>query len=218
MARVMACAENAGELDVDREVFHRLRTIVLACQEGSRITERLLSYAGRHPLHRQLVNPVNIIEHSIQMLEEDIAEAGIEITRDYAPVPDMMLDNVRMAELFTNLIRNAVDAMPCGGRLDVACAVEGGKVVIRMNDTGAGISPELLDRVFLPFVTTKGALSGSELPGMGLGLCVCQGILAAHGGGIDIESTPGKGTTLTIRLPLEVPDDGGAEPDTGGTT
>ena len=80
--------------------------------------------------------------------------------------------------------------------------VEEDEVVITISDTGAGIPKELLDRIFLPFVTTKGALSRSEVPGMGLGLCACQGIARSHHGDISVHSTPGKGTTFTIHLPL----------------
>ena len=214
LARIMACAEDAGEEDLDPEVFQRLQTIVQACQDGSRITESLLSYVGRRPLRRREVNPVNLLEHTVQMFDEELAEAGVELTRDYEPVPDMMLDHAQMVEVFTNLIRNAVDAMPQGGRLHLAGRTEGDDLVIRITDTGGGMPQELLDRIFLPFVTTKGELSGSELPGIGLGLCACRGTIASHGGDISAESTPGKGTTFTIRLPLAQPEDSG---DAGGT-
>ena len=213
LARMMACAEDAGEQDLDPDVFQKLHTIVQAYQEGSRITELLLSYVGRRPMRRREVSPVNILEHTLQMLDEELVQAGVEVTRDYTTVPEMMLDNVQMVDVFTHIIRNAVHAMPEGGRVHVACRLEGHDVVIRISDTGAGMPQELLDGIFLPFVTTKGVLSGSDLPGMGLGLCACQGIVTGHGGDISAESTPGKGTTFTIRLPVEQPDTGG---DAGG--
>ena len=213
LARMMACAEDAGEEDLDPEVFQRLRTIVQTCQEGSRITESLLSYAGRRPMRRRPVSPVNILEHTLQMLDEELIQAGVEVTRDYGTVPELMLDNVHMVEVFTHLVRNALHAMPQGGRLHVTCHVEGEDAVVRISDTGTGMPQELLDTIFLPFVTTKGVLSGSDLPGMGLGLCACQGIVTSHGGVISAESTSGKGTTFTIRLPLEPSESGG---ETGG--
>jgi signal transduction histidine kinase len=117
----------------------------------------------------------------------------------------MVVDNVQMGQVFSNLIGNAIDAMPQGGRLRVAVDAVGEYLVVRISDTGVGIDPDYLDRIFLPFVGTKGALSGSETPGMGLGLAVVQGIIASHGGDISVESTPGKGTTFTIRLPIEAP-------------
>ena len=203
LARVMACAEDADEVAAEPVVTQNLRTIINTCVEGSRITERLLSYACRRPLWRRPVNPVNILEHTLQMLEPELVEAGIDVVRDYAAVPDMMLDNVQIGEVFTQLIRNARDAMSRGGRLGVSCRVDEGYCVVRVSDTGAGIAPDYLDRIFLPFVGTKGALSGSEVPGMGLGLSVCQGVVASHGGDMMVESTVGAGTTFTVRLPLD---------------
>jgi len=208
LARIMGCAEDAAEDNSDPAVARNLATIVQTCEEASQITERLLSYARRRPPVRQPVNPVNIIEHTLQILEDKLAAAGVEVVRRYEPIPDMMLDNIQIAQSFINLIMNAVDAMPKGGRLTISCRVEGKDLVIQFADTGVGIPPGILDSVFEPFVTTKGALSGSAVPGMGLGLCVCQGNLANHGGTIAVESKPGKGTTFTIRLPLQQPPDG----------
>ena len=216
LARVMACAEDADDVDMQPALAQNLRTIINTCVEGSQITEGLLSCARRRPLWRRPVNPVNILEHTIQMLESELIEAGIDVTRDYQDVPEMMLDNVQIGEVFTNLIRNARDAMPEGGRLSVSCGVLGEQLVVRISDTGLGMTPEYLDRIFLPFVGTKGALSGSDVPGMGLGLSICQGIIASHHGDISAESTPGVGTTFTIRLPLEqeeVPGEGTASTD-----
>jgi signal transduction histidine kinase len=142
------------------------------------------------------------------MLDERLRGAGVEVVRSYGAVPDMLLDYVRMGEVFTNLVTNAMDAMPRGGRLHVECRTEAGELVVKVSDTGAGIPPEVLDSVFLPFVTTKGAMSGSDLPGRGLALCVCQGVVAGHNGTISVESEPGQGAVFTIRLPVERPIDG----------
>jgi len=216
LARIMACAEGIAEDDPSSPAARKLTSIVRTCEEASHITERLLSYARRRPPRRQPVNPVNIIEHTLQILEERIAGAGVEVVRRYEAVPEMMLDNAQMAQTFINLIANALDAMPTGGRLTVSCGVEGEELVIRFADTGGGIPREICDTVFEPFVTTKGALSGSSIPGMGLGLCVCQGNVVGHGGTIAAESTPGKGTTFTIRLPVNQPTEGDAAPGGGG--
>jgi signal transduction histidine kinase len=71
-----------------------------------------------------------------------------------------------------------------------------------VSDTGSGIAEEIRDKIFEPFVTTKGALGGSQTPGTGLGLAVSYGIVQEHGGTIEIDSTPGHGTTMTVRLPV----------------
>jgi len=216
LARILACAEDAGEAEDDPAVGRKLRTIVHACEEATQITERLLSYARRRPPRREPVNPIRIIEHTLQILEARLAQAEVEVVRHYEPVPDMLLDNAQMGQTFINLIANALDAMPAGGRLTISCRVELDDLVIEFADTGVGIPPGLSGTIFEPFVTTKGALSGSEVPGMGLGLCVSQGNVASHGGTITAESTQGKGATFTIRLPVSQPPEGDQPAHGGG--
>jgi signal transduction histidine kinase len=183
-----------------------MQTIISACEEAGRLTERLLCYAGHVPLLRRLVDPTNIIEHTLQMVEGDLLEGGIEVTRDYGDVPQVRLDNVQIGRLLRNIVRNAIDAMPRGGRLHLTCHVDGDDLVMTVRDTGIGIPAELIDRVLLPFVTTKGALSRSAQPGTGLGLCVAQGIVRRHAGEVSLQSDVGKGTTVTIRIPLAQPE------------
>jgi len=95
-----------------------------------------------------------------------------------------------------NLVFNAIDAMPRGGRLTLASWAEGGRVCVAVKDTGVGMAPEVLQRIFEPFFTTKGPQAS------GLGLSVSYGIIRRHEGEITVESRPGEGTTFTIRLPI----------------
>jgi signal transduction histidine kinase len=109
-----------------------------------------------------------------------------------------MGDPERLQQLFLNLLLNAADAMPEGGRLQVA--LEAGPdrtALVRVADTGTGIRPEDLEKVFDPFFTTKPAGEGN-----GLGLMVCKGIVGDHGGSIDVTSEPGVGTEFRVLLPL----------------
>ncbi|HEV8640442.1 MAG TPA: GAF domain-containing protein [Methylomirabilota bacterium] len=101
-----------------------------------------------------------------------------------------------LREVFANLLTNALDAMPDGGRCVLRMGTEGDAVAIAVADTGSGMSGEVRQRVFEPFFTTKGQR------GTGLGLAVAWGIVTRHGGTIDVESTPGRGSTFTVRLPL----------------
>ena len=216
LARIMASAEDAMESEVSPAVAANLRTIIDACEKAGRICEGLLSYAGRRPLNLRRVSPVKLMEHTLQILEKELLDAGVEVVRDYQAIPDMMLDNAEMGKVFANLITNACHAMSGGGRLSVSCGVEAGEIVIRFRDTGSGIAPEMLPRLFQPFVTTKGALAGSDVEGMGLGLSAARGIVGGHGGTIGVESTPGRGTTVTIRLPVERQKSGGTAETDGG--
>jgi signal transduction histidine kinase len=100
--------------------------------------------------------------------------------------------------LLTNLVANAVDAMPNGGKLEVQARRDGSEVVLRVADTGTGMGPEVKRRIFEPFFTTKAAGMGT-----GLGLAICKEIARALKGRIDVESEPGRGSTFTVRFPAE---------------
>jgi signal transduction histidine kinase len=214
LARILACAEEGSELAIDLTVRRDLSTIIQAAEEGGRIAEHLLSYARRRPIELRPVSLVSIIEHTLQIMEDDLSAAKVHVLRDFEPLPTMMLDNGQIGQVFVNLISNARDAMSDGGALHVSVRRAGDEAVVHVTDTGPGIPSEILADLFKPFVTTKGPRGRSVVPGMGLGLCVCDGILASHGGSISVSSEPGKGTTFTVRLPIgslgKIRDEGGA--------
>ena len=110
----------------------------------------------------------------------------------------MRTDPGLVRHLLTNLVANAVDAMPNGGRLEVQARRDGQDVVLRVADTGAGMPPEVKRRIFEPFFTTKPNGTGT-----GLGLAICKEIARALRGRIDVESEPGRGSTFTVRFPAE---------------
>ena len=122
----------------------------------------------------------------------------IDMQCDFGIVPKMMGDPSGLREVFTNLIINAVDAMPKGGVIRMATEVEGNVVAVRVQDSGIGMSMEVQKRTFDPFFTTKGTR------GSGLGLSICYGIISRHRGEILLESKVGKGTSFIIRLPLDL--------------
>lgn len=109
----------------------------------------------------------------------------------------MMLDTERMERVFRNFLRNAAEAMPEGGEVRIGGAVAGDRLVISIADTGCGMSEEVRQRAFEPFYT-----SGKE-GGSGLGMAIAASIISAHGGAVEIDSTPGQGTTIRVLLPLD---------------
>jgi two-component system NtrC family sensor kinase len=112
-------------------------------------------------------------------------------------LPKVRLDRQKMTQVFTNIVVNAVEAMPEGGTLTVISRRKGDEAVeIVFADTGCGIPREILGRIFDPFFTTKGA------KGTGLGLSVSYGIVQAHGGTISVESEEASGTMVTVSLPV----------------
>lgn len=108
-----------------------------------------------------------------------------------------MADFGQLQQVFTNIILNAIQAMPQGGRLTIQTSASGNQVEVEVKDTGCGISPENMGKLFTPFYTTK-----EEVKGVGLGLAVAYGIIKLHYGTIEVQSKEGKGTVFTIRLPL----------------
>ncbi|HEY0385572.1 MAG TPA: HAMP domain-containing sensor histidine kinase, partial [Pyrinomonadaceae bacterium] len=134
-----------------------------------------------------------------QQRGQDI-EIQIEVSDDVSPVSG---DEGQLQQAVIALAANAIDAMPEGGRLTLRGRKENGHVLIEVGDTGVGIAPENMTKIFDPFFTTKEIGRGT-----GLGLAVCYGIVAEHGGRLEVQSAVGTGTTFTISLPAANPEDG----------
>ncbi len=120
----------------------------------------------------------------------------ITIANDFNDIPPVLGDPSGLREVFTNLIINAVDAMPEGGRISIKTEKQAENIMITISDTGKGMSRETKQRIFEPFFTTKGTR------GSGLGLSICYGIITRHKGEIVIDSSEGNGSTFTITLPF----------------
>src|SRR5690606_24110248 len=119
-------------------------------------------------------------------------------------------------QVFLNLLTNAVQAMPDGGELQVSLERRGDEAFVRVRDTGVGIPPEAIEHVFEPFWTSRDREPDPERRGTGLGLSVSYGLVEAHGGSIEVDSEPGRGSTFTVRLPLAGPA-GGRDGHRGGS-
>jgi len=120
---------------------------------------------------------------------------GIELVTDYQPsLPTVVADGSQLQQALLNLVLNAVQAMPDGGRLAITTGSDGGALWLVVSDTGSGIAPERLEHIFEPFHTTKGR-------GLGLGMPYAQKMIEQHGGAISVESQLGEGTQVRIDLP-----------------
>ena len=137
-----------------------------------------------------------IIRDVIPMLEADALRFKCEIKLALGKIPLLSLDINSLRQLILNIVRNGIEAMPEGGKVEISTYSRGSQVVLSFADEGSGISNELLDRLGTPFFTTKEN-------GVGLGLAVCYRIVQRHGATIAVESQPGQGTRFTITFSRE---------------
>ena len=178
----------------------RLQTIQAQIGRISKIIQTLLNMARPGKSRRQPVALGPLIESTLSFVSEKLRRRSIEVDSRLATSPSVMGDPERLQQLLLNLLLNAADAMPSGGKLRVSVAPDGDDAVeVRVADTGAGITPDDLDRIFEPFFTTKAAGEGN-----GLGLMVAKGIVSDHGGSIEVTSEEGKGTAFCILFPVDV--------------
>jgi GAF domain-containing protein/CheY-like chemotaxis protein len=128
--------------------------------------------------------------------EAQVRGVTYAVATEFAEIPPVAGEPAELREVFTNLLLNAVDAMPEGGAIHFAARMENGAVLATVRDTGPGMPPEVRERVFEPFFTTKGPRS------TGLGLSVAYGIIKRHGGRIEVDSQPGRGAAFSVTLPV----------------
>jgi len=163
------------------------------------IVRRLLVMSRDEPVCLQDVPIDEVIEDAWQFVRPRMERHGVELVREPLERPLVVrADRTQLAQAITNLMLNAVDAMPAGGKLVVRHrgADDGGRVILEISDTGAGIDAVHLPHIFEPFYTTKPQGSGT-----GLGLAVVARIIDAHHGRIEVASEPGRGTRFRIELP-----------------
>lgn len=138
-----------------------------------------------------------VLEDTLQLLEPQLRQSQITLERIYDPELPRAFGNAgKLQQVFTNLLLNARDAIPDGGQITLRTTMEEDSVQIEIADTGIGIAPENVARIYDPFFTTKGVGRGT-----GLGLAVTYGIVQEHAGHITVHSAPGRGTTFRLSLP-----------------
>ncbi|MEJ2723472.1 MAG: ATP-binding protein [Deltaproteobacteria bacterium] len=197
----LTCKElEQGDLTPE-EVGTCLDRLRIVEDESERVIQivRSLSHFYRHREGSLAPTDINRgIETALKIAAFHAKKGNISVVKDFsAELPQIMADGNQLQLVFLNLIMNARDAMEDGGTLTIATALEDEQILIRFADTGSGIAPDVIGKIFRPLFTTK-----EEGAGTGLGLSISHDIVENHKGTIDVESTPGKGTSFTIRLPL----------------
>jgi signal transduction histidine kinase len=171
----------------------------VALRETDRIDEiltALLSFSRPSEIHKEPCDLVALLEESVALVSIQARAKSVEVRTSFPAAPVIVnADRSQVKQVFLNVFLNAVQAMDGGGTLSVEDIVlENGKTLVRISDTGPGISEDDLDKVFDPFFTTKKG-------GTGLGLSICYTIIKAHGGEIELRSRLGEGTTVLVTLP-----------------
>ena len=185
----------------DQHPEERRRRYLMASKQGiERLSGIVNSLAGAcryaHPSD-EAAGVNELIRQAVQLQEGKAEQRGIAVELDLDGDVPPVCGGVALFQVFTNLISNAYDAMQDGGgTLTIGSGRENGSVVVRVADTGGGMPPEVAQRIFTPFFTTK-----APGRGMGLGLAVCREIIGRLDGQIDVSSEPGKGTVFTISVP-----------------
>jgi hypothetical protein len=183
------------ETDPRRQLLEKIHR---QTSRASSIVNNLLNFSRVTEARYAPVELNRVIDDTIQLLEAQLRNTEIEVMRSYADeLPLAFGDAPKLQQVLMNLILNARDAMPQGGRLEISTEADEDSVVIEIRDTGLGIAPEHLSKIYDPFFTTKQIGKGT-----GLGLAVSYGIIRDHGGHIDVESKPGEGTCFHITIPL----------------
>jgi signal transduction histidine kinase len=181
-----------------------MRTIYCEADRAAKIVRSLLMFAGSRRTARRRVSLSAVLKKVVALRQRSCRERGIEILRNPAErLPRVLGDALLLHQVFLNMLLNAEQAIADTGRpgrIELASMAVDGQVFVRMRDTGPGIPPDALQRVFEPFYTTKDVGQGT-----GLGLAIAYGIVQDHGGRIVAANDPDGGAVLTVALPAAPP-------------
>lgn len=176
----------AADLNVVQNELRRMSLLI----------EQFLEFARPRPPHFQRERLEEIIEETLLLIGPEARARGIMVYKEWTEdLPRVWVDGAQMKQVFLNLLLNALQAMPNGGKLTVRLHVSGGSLLAAIADEGEGICPEVRANLFQPFFSTKQG-------GTGLGLSISQRIVESHNGRLRLFSQPGAGTTVVVRLPL----------------
>jgi nitrogen-specific signal transduction histidine kinase/CheY-like chemotaxis protein len=202
LGAILGRAQLLRRRGLEREVDHDLAVIEKAAQDGRETVRRIQEFSRTR--RDKTFEPVDLGEIVADALEitktrwkDDALARKVQIRPEFErrPVPPVLGSASELREVFTNLILNAVDAMPQGGKLTFSCESQGDRVIAQVTDTGVGMTDEIRAHLFDPFFTTKGTR------GMGLGMSVVYGIVTRHEGKVEVLTSLGKGTTFVLDFP-----------------
>lgn len=199
--RIECLKMEAEELSLPEAVLKDLEVIQLYATKASSIVKDLLIFSRSPSVEFRPIRIESVIKDAIMALERDLKKGNCSVeTIIQEDIPELLGDYDRLEQVFRNLISNAIDAMPEGGRILIDARlspVRDGFIEISVKDEGTGIPDDIMHRIFDPFFTTKKLGKGT-----GLGLSICYGIIKNHGGDITVQSEINKGSIFTVYLPM----------------
>jgi signal transduction histidine kinase len=186
--------QQVPDQDPKRKLLEKIHIQTL---RASGIVNNLLNFSRTGDAQFREVELNRVLDDTLQLLEPQLRNAKLDINKNFGEDLPAALGNAsKLQQVFMNLVLNARDAMPAGGQLTINTRLVDTSLVVDFRDTGCGIAPENIARIYDPFFTTKEVGQGT-----GLGLALSYGIIQEHGGRIFVESRPGEGTHFTIKLP-----------------
>ncbi len=181
------------DLTKDKNIKKMLEIIERNIEYSDKIINDLLDYSRKIHLERTETTPQSIMREILTSIQ---ISKKIQVEDETQREPKICVDVQKMKRIFTNIITNAMDAMPEGGKITIKSRQWNDNVEFTFTDSGEGIPKEIIDKIWVPLFTTKAK-------GMGLGLAICKRMVKAHSGSIFVKSKVGKGTTFTIMIPLK---------------
>lgn len=177
--------------------------IMAAGQRAAKITNGILGFARNRPQGMEPSDLSKVVEDSLLLLEREMTKYRVTVERQFQQVPLAMVNANQIQQVVLNLLVNARQAMPNGGTILVRLSHDPNNdtVDLMIRDAGSGIPADKLPRIFDRYYSTKSGPDASGKGGTGLGLSLCRDVIEAHQGRIRVESTVGKGTAFTLKLP-----------------
>jgi signal transduction histidine kinase len=192
------------EVSEDSAIRGDLETIIEASEQARDLVSQILAFSRKQELARCEIDLEAVVRHGLRMLRAGLP-ATISLIEEISPVPPLLGDACQLRNVLVNLVTNAAQAITTAtGTISVRLAAHNSVISLSVADTGVGMSPHIIERIFEPFYTTKDVGEGT-----GLGLSVVHGIVTGHDGRIEVSSTLGEGTMFTVLLPAVA--DRGAE-------
>ncbi len=208
LLRKWADREDAGS-NHHQEICSSLDLIASESRRCGDLVKNLLTFSRTTPMNLQATDLNQVIDRSLRLVQHQLDLAGVQVQRHFdATLPQIQCDAAQIEQVLLALVMNAADALPQGGNLWLTTSRTDKHVSVVVRDDGIGIPADILPHLFEPFLTTK-----ETGRGVGLGLAISHSILERHNGTIEVQSDLGRGTTFTVTLPWDDPEQFGISPD-----